>query len=276
MQTESKKMHWFALLFSTIILFVLLLIGKPCYAEASEVEYDLSNYSGVIFKGENVCSVRIDPISGGIGIPHQYYWVEVGDNINSYDLYCSCCNGFFGRGLETEDGNICVYDFDKICGNRHFIFDHNGNKLKVEQCKPVKASYESEETHFYYCKCGLGLFEAEHNVREEIEKATLKNNGFYSSFCDECNEQLTGRTIYRPKSFTISKTKTEKYAGKNVPKLTIKTSNGKILPSKFYTVKKVSGSTKSKNFKYTITFKGEYKGSKVVNFKYKNGKWVLS
>lgn len=262
----------FTLLITTVLFVVSLIIVNPGYAEEA---YGSSN-TGIIFRGENVCNVDTDPNTGEYIItPHDYYWVNVG-NGKSFDLYCARCNGSFGRGNQLDDGNICIYDFDMISGNRHFIFDKNGNKLKVEQCKFYYASYESEETHFWYCKCGLGLLEEEHSESKVIDKATPSKNGFYSSYCDACNEQLDGKPIYRPKSYSLSKSINSNYAGKKVPKLTIKTSNGKILSTKYYNVKKVTGSKASKKFSYTITFKGDYKGTKTVTFKLKKGNWVLS
>ena len=272
MTKKNTILHKFTLLITTVLFVVSLIIVNPGYTE----EAHGSSSTGIIFRGENVCKVDTDLNTGEYIItPHDYYWVDTGDS-KAFDLHCSRCNGFFGRGLEMDDGNICVNDFDMICGYRHFIFDKDGKKLNVEKCQSSFASYESEETHLLVCKCGLALFEDSHSARIEIDKATPINNGFYASYCDMCNEQLDGKTIYRPKSYSISKSINSNYAGKKVPKLTIKTSNGKILSSTYYNVKKVTGSKASKKFSYTISFKGNYKGTKTVTFKLKKGSWVLS
>ena len=256
-----------------ITIVSVLITATPCYA--AETQY-LDGYKGIIFEGENVCSVYVDSSSGKtIGIPHQYYWFDTGYT-DSYDLYCSRCGASFGRGIRNKDGYYYIHDFDNINGSlRHFVFDAEGNKQETEACSADHFS-AGNETHDCICKCGVSLYEEEHMIVEEIEKASVKENGFYATFCEICEEQLSGRVIYRPKTFVLSKTKTAKYNGKKVPKLTIKSSTGKVIASKYYKVKNVSGSKKSKKFKYKISFQGEYKGSKTITFIYKNGKWVTS
>ena len=134
----------------------------------------------------------------------------------------------------------------------------------------------SNETHGCVCKCHAYIGEKEHTLQEDIKRASIKENGFYATFCEECKEQIEGRTIYRPKAFSLSTTKTAQYNGKKVPKVIIRSSTGKTIPSKYYKVKSVSGSKKSKQLQYKITFSGEYKGTVTVTFKYKKGKWIYT
>ncbi len=71
--------------------------------------------------------------------------------------------------------------------------------------------------------------------------------------------------IAYPKTFTISATKFT-YTGKAIkPTVTVKDSNGKAVASSNYTVS-YSGNINAGTGKVTIKFKGNYSGTKTVNF----------
>ncbi len=119
-----------------------------------------------------------------------------------------------------------------------------------------------------------------HTPKEEViskqkTKATLSKNGKIvrkiQEKCSVCGEILSTKStiekIYYPKTIKLSK-KTFKYNKKvQKPEIIVKDSNGKIIDTKYYDIKfSNKKSKKVGEYKVTIKFKGNYKGTKELKY----------
>lgn len=99
------------------------------------------------------------------------------------------------------------------------------------------------------------------------KKATTSAAGSKSKHCSRCDAKKSVTSIPKIASQKLSYTKTV-YNGKTKkPSVTIKDTKGNVLENGTdYTVSYASGRTKVGRYKVTITYKGEYSGSKVLYF----------
>lgn len=103
---------------------------------------------------------------------------------------------------------------------------------------------------------------------ETTAKATTSKNGTQTTTCQSCGEVISTETIAKISSVKLSAT-SYTYNGKvKTPTVTVKDANGKTLKKDTdYTVKYSSGRKNVGQYTVTITFKGNYSGSKKLTFK---------
>ncbi len=101
-----------------------------------------------------------------------------------------------------------------------------------------------------------------------VTKATTSKNGKYKNVCEACGYVASKQpTIYKVGKVSLSKT-SYTYNGKvQKPSVVVKDSNGKTISSAHYTVKYASGLKSAGTYKVTITFKGNYSGTKTLTYK---------
>lgn len=106
-----------------------------------------------------------------------------------------------------------------------------------------------------------------HTYKNVITKATMTKNGKIETKCIVCDKVSKTTTIYSPKIFTLSST-SYIYDGKvKTPKVTIKDNKGKTLVKNTdYTLSSESGRKHPGEYTITITFKGNYSGTKRLSF----------
>ena len=105
-----------------------------------------------------------------------------------------------------------------------------------------------------------------HNVKTVVQKATLSADGKTEEKCSLCNTVFSSKKIAKIASVKLSKTALT-YNGKaQKPSVTVKDANKKALKNKTdYTVS-YSSNKKVGKATVVITFKGDYSGSKKLNF----------
>lgn len=106
-----------------------------------------------------------------------------------------------------------------------------------------------------------------HTNKTTTTKATLSKNGKAVTACTVCGNVSKTTTIYYPKTITLSAT-SYTYNGKTkTPSVTVKDSKGNTLKKDTdYTVKYESGRKVPGKYTVTITFKGNYTGTKKLYF----------
>lgn len=138
---------------------------------------------------------------------------------------------------------------------------------------------EGRTSGMYCSTCNTTFVESkpvpklEHVISSSTDPATITENGFYIENCINCDQVFSTGTIYRPKTIKLDKTSFV-YDGKvKTPVVIVKDANGKALRAdKDYTVKYDSGRKNPDNYKVVVTFKGDYEGSKTLNFEVCPGK----
>lgn len=106
-----------------------------------------------------------------------------------------------------------------------------------------------------------------HKYKTTVTKATLSANGKSVTKCTVCDKTSSSSTIYKIKSISLSDTNYT-YNGKiKAPTVIVKDTKGKALVNKTdYTVKYSSGRKSVGKYSVTVTFKGNYSGSKTLYF----------
>ena len=124
----------------------------------------------------------------------------------------------------------------------------------------------------YECDCGdsytKAIKAAGHKFATTTVKATMSKDGSVITRCTVCKAIKAKTAIARPVSVKLSKTSMT-YNGKaQKPSVVIKDSKGKTLRNGTdYTVKYSSGCKNVGQYTVTITFKGNYSGTKTLTFK---------
>ena len=105
-----------------------------------------------------------------------------------------------------------------------------------------------------------------HSYKDIVTEATTSKNGKIVKMCSACGKKGTTTTIYAAKTVKLSAT-SYTYNGKTkTPTVTVKGSNGKTISKSYYTVKYASGRKNIGKYKVTVTFKGNYSGTKTLYF----------
>ncbi len=159
----------------------------------------------------------------------------------------------------------------------------NCHNLKFVNKKPASCLKNGNIEHYHCSICGrnykestaatelkdkdIVLLSTGHSYKTTtVVKATLSKNGVINKKCSTCS--ATSQTpIYYPKTITLSATNYI-YDGKvKTPAVTVKDSSGKVLKNNTdYTVAYSSGRKAMGKYTVTVTFKGNYTGSKQLNF----------
>ena len=106
-----------------------------------------------------------------------------------------------------------------------------------------------------------------HSYKNVTTKATLSKNGKVENKCSVCGYVSKTTTVYYPKTIKLSTT-SYTYNGKTKkPSVTVKDSKGNTLKKDTdYTVKYESGRKSPGKYTVTVTFKGNYTGTKKLYF----------
>lgn len=165
----------------------------------------------------------------------------------------------------------------KICGmvfqaQEDTTFGPHKEKVTIEAKNPTCT--ENGTTEEVICMtCGKFIKEAiilpalGHDYPENYTtaKATLSKNGSVYRICARCNSKDVIKTIYYPKTFTVSKTSFI-YNGKvQKPKVVIKDAAGKAISAANFTYSIPNGKNVGR-YLITIKFKGNYSGTKYLYY----------
>ena len=147
-----------------------------------------------------------------------------------------------------------------------FYFSNGGEKLTVRYYSVEKDCYGSALSQFT-----VNLKEHKHNYKTKTSKATLSANGSEVISCTGCGYNKSV-TYYTPKTFTLSQTEYVYDKRMKKPAVTVKDSKGNKLKEDIdYTVSYESGRKAIGKYTVTVTFKGNYSGTKKLTFTVKPG-----
>lgn len=229
---------------------------------------------------------------GGTNIPSQNVW-----NNNPYvakpaEPGKNGCE-FLGWYVDNK-----IFDFKNTKINQSMIIYAKWHKHTVINIQAKSSTCKATGNISYYkCKDCNKIFKdsngtqeitlastitpkVAHVLKEEViskkkTKATLSKNGkivrTIQEKCSVCSDLLKNKTttekIYYPKTIKLSK-KSFKYNKKvQKPEVIVKDSNGKIIDTKYYDIKfSNKKSKKVGEYKVTIKFKGNYKGTKELKY----------
>ena len=194
-------------------------------------------------------------------LPHLY--------LNDCDSVCNIC----GESREVpphiytdncdNDCNVCgetrtaPHKYTNVC---------DGN---CDLCGWYRASYHkyTNDCDNICNLCGAKRAPSPHSYTNFVNLATFSKDGKNVKKCIFCGKISSQSVIKKIKSVTLSST-AYTYNGKvKTPAVTAKDSDGKVIPSKYYTVSYSSGRVNVGTYKVTVKFKGNYSGSQTLSFK---------
>ena len=196
---------------------------------------------------EGICKCHLILIEEEI---HEYS-IKKNDESGHW-LECDVC----GTKSE-EEKHIYDNDCDSTCNDCDYQRTVNHSWIDAT-CTDAKS-----------CKvCGVTQGDAlGHLYKTVLTKATTSSNGSSKQVCSVCGDVKSTTTIYKISTVTLSQSNYT-YNGKaQKPSVTVKNSKGTTLKNGTdYTISYASGRTKIGKYKVTVTFKGNYSGSKAVYF----------
>lgn len=140
-------------------------------------------------------------------------------------------------------------------------------------CDATKTETLPQQAHTYTnaCDTACNVCKATrsitHTYKTVTKKATVTANGYTVKRCSVCSKETGKTTIYKASKVSLSKT-SYTYNGKvQKPTVTVKDSAGNTIASSNYTVKYASGCKNAGTYKVTVTFKGNYSGTKTLTYK---------
>ena len=190
---------------------------------------------------------------------YTYYWRIKPKQNNVYDFYSKDWKKIGGSFIIFDKyNNIIPYDEDQ------------GWILKAGQEYALRITYHYKSGYYGDVIFDLEPSKDHTHIRggsPTVTKATTTKNGSIVYKCAECGGVASNTTVYYPKTVTLAAT-SYVYNGKTkTPAVTVKDSKGKVLKKGTdYTVSYASGRKNVGKYKVTVTFKGNYSGSKNLYF----------
>ncbi len=159
------------------------------------------------------------------------------------------------------------------------IIPATGHKTVVDEAVAATCT-ETGLTKGSHCDFCGEVFEKQEVVERighkfdyvSLKVATTTENGKRKGTCKLCGYEAD-ETLYNVSVFKLSTSKCTYNGKKRTPSVTVKDSEGKVLiKDRDYTVSYPDGRKNPGIYKIKVTLKGEYKGSKTVNFTIAPGK----
>ncbi len=183
----------------------------------------------------------------------------------------TCISGGLSEGYYCP---IC----DEIVKEQEYIGGKGGHKIIYNEAVAPTCTKAGRTGSAYCYVCGEYLIKESplkatgHSDTVIITPAGIGKNGTKTVFCTVCKTKTSETKISAVESVTLSVTEYV-YDGKaKKPKVTVKTSDGKVLEKdKDYTVTYPEGRTAIGDYKVKVEFKNKYSGSKTLTFKIRAG-----
>ncbi len=203
------------------------------------------------------------------------------DKDNHWKEY-SCCEQKVANESHEYDNNCDTTC--NTCGNKRTVNPHSyvydSSKLKTATTHTEKCQYCGVTRNVSHtggtatctkkavctlCGTSYGSLKAHSYGASKTTKATFLKDGTITQTCS-CGAKKTVSTIYRPKTITLSKTSLT-YTGKaQKPTVKVVDTKGKVISASYYTVT-YKNNTNVGTATVTVTFKGNYSGTKNLTFK---------
>ena len=268
---------------------ITMFMGTKMYVDMLEYTYD-DMKNGVVYYGKNAIEYMADLDYSGMII------IKDGTESVSINEYTdTCVDAMYVPKSVKYIGNLPtdVYyegskeDWEKIelCEDVHYYIDYvnihynfkndgkHTHEYYISLVPPLKCY--TNVTLKYTCPCGYSytkkgsVLESHiYSEKQYLEKAaTLKNDGVKYDICESCGKKFDKKTIAKIDTVRLSYTNT-KYNGKvKKPEVVVEDSDGYLLFEGYnYTVKYSAGRKEVGTYYVTVTFKGDYSGTKKLKF----------
>ncbi len=203
---------------------------------------------GIVQRSGNIYSIH--NVYSGIALDCTGNTVDAGTVIQQYYY-----NGATNQNFLFMD---CNTQYQAICSHNYQVMSTIPSTCKVFGSKKSVCSICGKEKIEY-----LPL--ASHNYQTVVTKATMTADGSIVEKCSVCGDIRSSKSISRIASIKMSHIDYSYRAKEIKPTVTVRDSNGNIINSSNYTLSYANNTQVGKGT-VTITFKGNYSGSKVRRF----------
>jgi len=190
-------------------------------------------------------------------------------NIENSVFFNTQISNVYYNGTCSQNKNLTIGDYNESLQNANWILNDNYHSYSSTCTKPATCKEKGEMYHV--CACGDSYTTEipktinHKNVTVLERKATLTVNGSLVTKCSVCGTVAKRTPIAKIASVTTTAKIT--YNGKTkTPAVVVKDANGRVISSSNYTVSYAKGRKNYGKYKITVTFKGNYSGSKVIYF----------
>lgn len=226
--------------------------------------------------GLGECAIKIVGLNQYIGEKEFIVEVKKFDLANAKLMTIWTSNGDGTSSSTSFDMQNFEYDGTekkqtgyRLCDDNDTISIDNYDVSYKDNINPGTAKMIITGKGDYYTGKLEKEFEIYHNhtYKTILTKATTSSNGSSKQVCSVCGDVKSTTTIYKISTVTLSQSNYT-YNGKaQKPSVTVKNSKGTTLKNGTdYTISYASGRTKIGKYKVTVTFKGNYSGSKDLYF----------
>ncbi len=171
-----------------------------------------------------------------------------------------------------------------VCGEEYGSLNANNHKSFVKLKAVASTCTETGLTEGKKCAdCGRVTLAQKtvekkaHSNKTVTAKATLSKNGKTETKCTACGYVSQTAVIYAPKTVKLSAASYTYNGKRKTPTVTVKDSKGKTLKKGIdYTVTYPKGRKSTGKYTVTVTFKGNYSGTKKLTFEILPAKVTLS
>ncbi len=201
------------------------------------------------------------------------YLVKEGEHLMYVNKYVepTCTSGGLSEGYYCS---VCC----ETVKDQEYIQSNGSHKLVYEKFVAPTCTKAGKSGSAYCSVCKKYIIPSSvikatgHSDTTMLTAATTERDGKKEVSCTVCRKTVSSVKIPKISSITISR-KEYVYNGKNkTPKVTVKTSEGKVLENgKDYTVTYPEKRSAVGNYKLTVKMKGKYSGSKTFTFKIRAG-----
>lgn len=181
---------------------------------------------------------------------------------------CYCLERVHFQGNEESWHSLNIDENkNEYLSDADITYNEHIHKYSMESYLKPTCTFEGEKN--YLCSCGDKIIkEAQktaHDYEGSIKKATLNSSGKVQIKCNMCAREIESRTVYYPKTIKL-KEDSFVYSGKKiVPEVSVKDSKSNTLTEGVdYSVSYDGTIKKPGKYKVTVSFIGDYSGSKVL------------
>lgn len=223
-------------------------------------------------------AVELGTAQGNYNETEEYYYVQgtLTDVYNS-NLYVSDAYGntLLAYSVYDQDNQIAFADMENppAIGNTVLLYGQLGYmspRAVMWSGRLIECVHQYDAECDPACNLCGKVRETEHTLETVTTPATLTEDGSIISLCTVCGTEVDNAVISHPATIKLSKT-SYTYNGKvQTPSVSVLSAEGIALKKDTdYTVKYASGRKNAGTYKVTVTFKGNYTGTKTLSYKIK-------
>ena len=176
----------------------------------------------------------------------------------SYGLFYGCSNL---KTINLPSSILLVDDYAFLGCQSLRSVNYNGSVKKRQNIIINDYNELLNNAVWYYKEC-------ENHTKSwtVVKKATLTKNGYKYQYCNECATNINEINFTKVNNISLAYTSCSYNKAKRSPKVYVKDSLGKSVPSKYYKITYYGGRKYVGKYNVTVQLSGQYSGTKTLYF----------